>query len=252
MNQRYVRMSYRVHLGWDLTQSHRFHPKLYYWTTDYQRYTAVVGSSNLTQGGLFDNVEVNSVLTGEKDESPIAKCIDIFDSIFAHQDLVEPNQLFVEKYRELYYHAQSGPLQTELPDDLRELYRELEELVCPTPVEPPVDWRPRNQLEFVVKALQNLEPEPAARGELRDDGDDFVRLNLIYEEVERLARHWNVSYKMDTLDNSLRRVLNNDIPKGGREGTYFIRQSIGSGRYRLSDGGRAFIRRMEQEALGED
>ena len=30
LSERYARMTYKVHLGWDLTQSHRFHPKLYF------------------------------------------------------------------------------------------------------------------------------------------------------------------------------------------------------------------------------
>ena len=62
MNLRYGNMSYRVDFDWSLTHRQRFHPKLYLTTSDYERYCAIVGSSNLTLGGLRNNMEVNVVL----------------------------------------------------------------------------------------------------------------------------------------------------------------------------------------------
>ena len=236
LSERHVRMTYKVHLGWDLTQSHRFHPKLYFWTSDYRSYTAVVGSSNLTYGGLFSNTEVNAIVRGVVGESPVSECLGIFEGLIAHPSLVTPNHGFVEKYTELYERAAEFPVEPYPPSDLQELYRELEELNTPRNV----DWQPNTQLEFVVKALQNLQSRASDTNTIRDPGENFVHLSAIYKEFEAVARAAGKSYKWETGHNSVRRVFNEDIPKGTVVGQLFVRESIRSGRYRLSDAGLRF------------
>ena len=234
LNARYARMTYKVHIGWDLTQSHRFHPKLYLWTSDYRSYTAVVGSSNLTRGGLFDNIEVNTIIRGLNTDAAVSQCLTIFDNILHHPDLTEPDERFVEAYREIYERARDIPLQPEPPSDLLELYRELQELTS--------DWQPKNQMEYVVKALDNLEGRELGGDVLRNDESGWVHLADIYNEVERLAREAGENYRWPTLENSVRRVLNSEFivpPVGGR---HFIRRGSMSGMYRLSQAGRNLIR----------
>ncbi|MYA60164.1 MAG: hypothetical protein F4X40_06355 [Chloroflexi bacterium] len=239
LNDHYARMIYRVHLGWDLSQSHRFHPKLYFWTADYSSYTAVVGSSNLTNGGLFSNTEVNSIIRGNADEGPIAQCLGIFDGILAHSSLITPNEEFAEKYSELYERATDYPVKTQPPEDLQDLYRELQTLT----IEPSgPDWQPRTQLEFVVKALQILESRQTDPNVIRDSAVDFVHLRDIYAEVERLAREADADYDFSAIETSIRGRINENIGNPPRTGAYFIRAGGMSGQYRLSDAGWSMIR----------
>ena len=237
LNERFAKMTYRVLLGWDLTQSHRFHPKMYMWTADYDTYAVAVGSSNLTRGGLFDNTEVNTVILGSRAQIPIESCINIFDRIITHPDLVEPNSQFVEMYGELYERAPEFPIGRHPPDDLRELYEELANLFTP----PATNWQPRNQQELVIKVLQHRETRSSKPDHLQDAEDQFVRLEDIYSEAEQLARAIGMSFKWGTFKNSLRRAVYSDVPKGGLVGSYFVRESVGSGRYRLSAAGRSFV-----------
>lgn len=239
----YARMTYRVHLGWDLSQSHRFHPKLYFWTADYSSYTAVVGSSNLTYGGLFSNTEVNTIIRGSVGEGPIGQCLSIFDGILAHPSLVNPSRDFVDKYSELYRRALDHPVETQPPEDLQELYRELQALAAAPTV---VDWRPRNQLEFVVKALQNLEEQSPDEDLLRDAGEGFIHLGAIYPEVVRLAREAGKEYDWSAIESSIRGRINENIGNPSDDGSYFVRAGGLSGKYRLSNVGRAFIRNRLQ------
>ena len=238
LNSRFARMTYRLNFGWDLTQSHRFHPKMYVWTEDYRSYTAVIGSSNLTLGGLLNNTEVNAILRGTVDEAPIAQTIRIFDSIIAHPDLVEPNHEFLTKYRELCDQARNVPFDIEPPIDLLDLYRELDELM----LQPLDDWRPQTQLEFVVKALENLEAPATDTNALHDAGENFVHLREIYREVERLARAAGKTYDWSAIESSIRGRINENIGNPPERGSYFIREGGMSGRYRLSNAAKTLIR----------
>ena len=246
LNKRHARMTSKVHLGWDLTQSHRFHPKLYFWTTDYRVYTAVVGSSNLTHGGLVSNTEVNAVMRGAVDEQPIAQCLDIFEGIITHPDLVEPDDEFLEKYQELHDSARDLPLRDAPPGELQQLYQELLDLVRP-PLE---DWQPRTQLEFVVKALQNLDRQSTGTNTLLDASDQFVHLKAIYAEVVRLAREAGKNYDWSAIETSIRGRINENIGNPPQPGSYFIREGGMSGMYRLSDAGWALVRERLQSGSG--
>ena len=240
LNARYAKMAYKVHVGWDLIQTHRFHPKLYLWTPDYRSYTAVVGSSNLTRGGLFDNIEVNTIIRGLNTNAAVSQCLTIFDNILHHPYLVEPNDRFAEAYREIHERARDIPFQPEPPSDLLELYRELQELTG--------DWQPKNQMEYVVKALDNLEGHELGGDVLRDDESSWVHLAEIYSEVERLAREAGEDYQWSTLENSVRRVLNSEFITSPSDGRHFIRRGSMSGMYRLSQAGRNLIRELRQQS----
>ena len=238
LNSRFARMRYRLHFGWDLTQSHRFHPKMFVWTEDYRSYTAVIGSSNLTLGGLINNTEVNTILRGTVDEAPIKQTIGIFDSIIGHPDLIEPSEEFLTKYRVLCEQARNVPFDTEPPSDLLDLYRELEELIR----QPFDDWWPRTQLEFVVKALENLGTAAIDSNTLHDAGEHFVHLREIYDEVVRLASEAGKTYDWGAIESSIRGRINENIGNPPEQGSHFIREGNMSGRYRLSSSGRAFAR----------
>ncbi len=248
LNEKHVRMSYKIHFGWDLMQSQRFHPKLYMWTADYNAFTVVVGSSNLTLGGLVNNTEVNTVMQGSITEPVIAHCNLIFDSMMVNSSLIEPDYQFAEKYRVLHERAQSLPIDPEPPDeDLRRLYLELSDLVKRRDLE----WLPLTQLEFVVKALQNLETSSNDPTLLADTGEHFVHLKSIYAEVEQLVRRAEKGYDWSTIENSIRGRINENIANPSEPGSYFIRAGGMSGRYRLSDAGKDLIRERSSGRTGD-
>lgn len=228
----YGTMSYFVHCDWSLLARQAFHPKLYITTADYRRYCAIVGSSNLTLGGLRSNIEVNAVIRGDDSEEPVRRCLDIFDSILASPALLEPDMEFAEKYAHLYERAGDLPLTLEPPSDLAVLYEELTTLWHREP-KTDVVW-PRTQTDFVAQAIANLTV-----------GETHAHLGDIYVEAERLARAAGVAYDWATFDNSVRGRLNeNTVGLGGRD--FFERRGEPGerlGEYRLSRKGRDYVER---------
>ena len=227
MKTRYPQMSYRVHCDWALTHSQKFHTKLYIARKDRRNYCAVIGSSNLTLGGLRGNTEANAVMRGDGSDSPIRDCLRIYDAILASPSLVEPNAEFADKYAELYRRAEKLPLSDEPPPDIASL---LDGLMAS--VRPANTRAPETQLDYAALALARL------GGERR-----YVALRDISDEAERLARSAGEPYKWDTFHNSARRsIYENLVGKG--EGL-FARRGGTTGQYRLSEKGRVYARGLD-------
>ncbi len=221
-------MTYRVYVGWDLLHRQRFHPKLYITTADYKDYCAIVGSSNLTLGGLRDNAEVDVVIRGRKSDEPIRQCRDIFQSISNYAALVEPSTKFVEMYADLYEQAVEMPLSDAPPSDLAEMYKELNTFVRtrnPT-------RRPRTQTDYVVIAIANLLRRPSRIADIYKlmGRPRYEHLEDIYREAESVARGWGENYKWNTFDNSVRRAVYDHLGKGRN-----LFERGDSGMYRLSE-----------------
>ena len=224
----YATMSYYVHLDWSLLHRQRFHPKLYITTSDYENYCAIVGSSNLTLGGLSDNAEVNAVIRGRRADAPIRRCLDIYESMRANPALREPTAEFANAYASLYEQVKALPLSDAPPPDLAGLY---EELAAPQPI--PETRAPRTQLDYAARAVANL---------TCNDTRQYVHLSSIYAEAERLARNAGSLYKWETFGNSIRRSINENVE--GRRRGLFTRREEHSGEYRLSERGWAYANRL--------
>ena len=226
LKMRYENMSYFVHCDWWMATRHSFHPKLYIATPDRQKYCAIIGSSNLTRGGMSENIEVNTIIRGNLLEEPINQCLNIFKSIHDSVPLLQPDMSFVESYDRLCQSADHLSPRQDLPSELADVYQKLVTLQS----DARGGWSPSTQTEFIIKAMENLA-----------DGDftQYLTLESIYNETERLARNTDQQYKWDTFRNSVRGRLNDDtLGKGKRD--LFERLGGISGRYgqyRLSDEG---------------
>ena len=225
LNTNQPTMTYRVRVDWTALQNPRFHPKLYLTSRDLARYVAVIGSSNVTHSGLFENVEINTILEGDSHEQGIGQCISAFDSLLQDRDLVEPNGEFYILYNRLFEYARSHPLRDEPPAELRDLYRNLLEY-NPKPVQ----WKPKNQLDFVIFTLQNLE---------HDVGNQGFDLGLIQSNSKLVAQESNVAFNWDAWNSSVRRCLNTNTK--GKAGLKVFERVGGensrSGIYKLTQKG---------------
>ena len=232
MKLSYENMSYLVNMDWTLTHRQKFHPKMYLSTDDYEHYSAIVGSSNLTLGGLRHNTEVNVVIRGNHTEPPIHNCLDIFQSIYHDANLIEPDIEFANKYALLHKRARDIPHSDVPPPDVEALYQDSERLRFQA--------RPRSpnsQIEYIALALMNVADDDSLR---------YVHLSSIIAEAERLARGDGARYDWSTFHNSVRgRINTHTIGAKGRD--LFERRGGQSGRfgeYRLSKRGRAYAMRF--------
>jgi len=229
MKTRYPQMSYRVHCDWSLTRSQSFHPKLYIARKDRRSYCAVVGSSNLTRGGLRHNTEVNVVMRGENSDAPIRDCLRIYDEIHDSPSLREPDAEFPDKYAVLYGRAENLPLSDAPPSDIENLFDSLMES-APS-ISPEKRRAPETQLDYVAAALMQLGGEERGYADLRD----------ISDEAGRLARAAGESYKWDTFHHSARRAINTNKDGYGEE----MFESGERAQYRLSGKGLAYAHELD-------
>ncbi len=122
---------------WDLHVSQTFHPKLYICTTSERAARVLVGSSNLTTGGLWDNFEANAVILGTLSEAVIQEAHGVFGRAVAQEMCITPTQESIEAYRELHRKAATRPFTPTPPDDLLPAYEQIERLARPASADCP-------------------------------------------------------------------------------------------------------------------
>ncbi len=101
-----------------------YHPKLYLMRNDAD-VVAIVGSSNLTQGGLEDNVEVNMVIQASLETEIISDLYGVYNRLKFDPHRVEPDEEFLELYEALCTRKRRSPRQGGRADrDLTRAFRE--------------------------------------------------------------------------------------------------------------------------------
>lgn len=78
-----------------------YHPKLYIAGSDTTT-AMIVGSSNLTEGGLRENVEVNVLIEADTDEEIVSDVYSVYNKLKFHPHRVIPDQEFLGLYQEVY------------------------------------------------------------------------------------------------------------------------------------------------------
>jgi len=77
-----------------------YHPKLYLFETE-TALRSIVGSSNLTKGGLSENVEVNVLLDLEPDGEKAENIRDIYAQLKFQPSRFAPDNNYIEAYNEI-------------------------------------------------------------------------------------------------------------------------------------------------------
>ena len=98
-----------------LTPAGIYHPKLYLLKGD-EDATCIIGSSNLTEGGLKKNVEVNAIIEGTTSDEVISDAYSAYNRLKFHPKRVVPDEEFLELYRQLCH--TEGSLQAQATSDV--------------------------------------------------------------------------------------------------------------------------------------
>ena len=78
-----------------------YHPKIYLVKQE-DRFVISVGSSNLTYGGLKDNVEVNVVIEANMNEEVVSDLYGVYNRLKFQRYRFEPDFEYIDKYEEAY------------------------------------------------------------------------------------------------------------------------------------------------------
>ena len=116
-------MRYGVHMDLSHSLEGSFHPKMFLTHSVDETWRVLIGSSNLTRGGLKSNLEVNCLLTGSTSDSTIERCIQTFDSIQNDPNIREPTLEWVEAYDQYRYLELKA--RTKFQNETREAYQDL-------------------------------------------------------------------------------------------------------------------------------
>ena len=103
-----------------------YHPKLYLLSDD-EKARIIVGSSNLTAGGLKDNVEANLILIAGLEEEIVSDAYGLYNRLKFQQKRFEPDLEYIEKYEEAYEVIQRKSFQALQEKRTRRLIKELKE-----------------------------------------------------------------------------------------------------------------------------
>ncbi|MBI3732068.1 MAG: hypothetical protein HY259_01230 [Chloroflexi bacterium] len=125
-----------------------YHPKLYLLSAE-KSLSGIIGSSNLTQGGLKDNVEVNAILEYEEEEEGAQELLDIYARIKFQETRFVPDDEYLDAYEELT-HQVTLSRNSAADRDLRkrlEFLRQKEQ-VLPKPFTDPESLRGWQKLVF--------------------------------------------------------------------------------------------------------
>jgi HKD family nuclease len=133
-----------------------YHPKLYLCKSD-ASVTAIIGSSNLTEGGLCRNVEINASIQIDASNEIASDLYSSYNKLKFHHKRVIPDSEFITLYSELFYmrksHEKTGRRNPIARSILRNFDEKAASLQHPKPDKDDlVGW-----LEMVYNALPNTE-----------------------------------------------------------------------------------------------
>lgn len=202
-----------------------FHPKLYIGDSGDGFARAMVGSSNLTRGGMESNLEANLLIEGRAAESPIADLVSLYDR-FRNRDTVfvpDPGYLaiYAEVFQRVRKRGREALRETQTEAHLAILRRRAELLPGTVPT----------QRGLVVQAIRDIAGETG-----------WAHWKDIAAWVETRARELRLDFKWDTLGNSVRGRLNEDTVGKAGDGLFERQGGVAGrhGRYRLSEAGQEY------------
>lgn len=201
-----------------------FHPKIYLFQSKRET-TGIVGSTNLTAGGLMTNFEANVIF---KESKPLyfSQLEAIYNSVKFTDSIFSPDEEYLAGYSDVYkaflQNEDNATKDKSVQDIVRQIRKREEFLPGTVP-------SLKSLIIDVIKNKQQL-------------GVEFVPLQEIYEELEKIVAEKKLNYKMDTFRNSVRGELNTHEDNSNHPSNIhlFVRSKDEKGYYSLTDNGKNY------------
>ena len=201
-----------------------FHPKIYLFQGKRET-TGIVGSTNLTGGGLMTNFEANVIF---KESKPLyfSQIEATYNSVKFTDSVFSPDETYLSSYSEVYkaflQNEQSANQDKGVQDVIKNIQRREQFLPGTVP-----------SIKSLI--IQVIKKE-------QEKGQQFVPLQTIYEDVEKLVEEKSLTYKMDTFRNSIRGELNKHEDNSNHPDNMhlFTRSSDEKGYYSLTEKGKIY------------
>jgi HKD family nuclease len=196
-----------------------FHPKMYLFETALSRnskYTSIIGSSNLTGGGLTSNFEVNSIFR-EGTPKYYSQLEAIYNEIKYTDSVFNPSKDYILRYGNIKKKIEKAEDITgkSIQTELQFLKDEEEKLPGTSPSLKKII------IEFIKEQNKN--------------GIHDVSLDSIYNEIPQRLIDRNIPMKMDTIRNSIRGELNKHEADSKHKDSMSLFKRTGRGLYALTE-----------------
>lgn len=198
-----------------------FHPKIYLFRNQ-NEHSSIVGSTNLTGGGLTSNFEVNTVFN-EKNPIFYSQLQAIYNSIKYTDTLFTPDEDYLEQYSDVFKAFEKNEENARKDKGLKKVIEDIavREQNLPGTI-PSIKVM---VLDFMKKELEK--------------GNKQVSLSDIYKNLEgRVKNSEYASYfKMDTFRNSIRGEINHNEEENSEERSLRLFKRIEKGKYSITENG---------------
>lgn len=201
-----------------------FHPKIYLFQGKRET-TGIVGSTNLTGGGLMTNFEANVIF---KETKPLyfSQLEAIYNSVKFTDSIFSPDEEYLAGYSDVYkaflQNEDNATKDKSVQDIVRQIRKREEFLPGTVP----------SLKSLIIDVIKNKQ----------QSGVEFVPLQEIYEELEKIVEEKKLNYKMDTFRNSIRGELNTHEDNSNHPSNIhlFVRSEDERGYYSLTNNGKNY------------
>lgn len=203
-----------------------FHPKIYLFEKGRET-TGIVGSANLTRGGLISNFEVNTVF---KETKPLyfSQLQAIYNSVKFTDSIFTPNEEYLSEYSDIYKAFSKNEEKANKDKGLQKVIQEIQ--------------KKEEFLPGTVPSLKSMIIDIIKENQQK--GIQFTHLKEIYKKMEKIVKEKKLTerYKMVTFKNTIRGELNTHEDNSNHPSNIhlFIRSSEQKGLYSLTEQGKNY------------
>lgn len=201
-----------------------FHPKIYLFK-NHKETTSIVGSTNLTRGGLLSNFEVNTIFT-EKNPLYYSQLQAIYNSVKFTDSLFIPDDEYLYHYSDIFKSFQQNGEKAKKDKGIQKIIQQIQEHEQTLP----------NAIPSINKMIVDF-----MKNQLEKNIID-VSINQIYEHLEsRIADPvFDGKFKLDTFRNTVRGEINHNELSVHTKRSMKLFERVDRGVYRLTELGKQY------------
>ena len=204
-----------------------FHPKIYLFRNPKET-VSIVGSTNLTQGGLMSNFEVNTIFN---EQQPVyySQLQAIYNSVKYTNSLFTPDEEYLCQYSDVFKAFEQNEQKAKKDAGIKKVIKEMTEKEIKLPGTIPsvnamiIEFLKQKQLEGIV----------------------FVSLSEIYTALDERIKDpiFADKYKLETFHNTIRGELNKHHNESEYQTSLRLYKRGERGMYALTDKGKNYLGR---------
>lgn len=203
-----------------------FHPKIYMFKNT-KEVTSIIGSTNLTQGGLMSNFEVNTVFN---EVNPIyyTQLQAIYNSVKYTESLFVPDEEYLQNYSDVFKAFEKNEEKARVDTGIKEKIDSM--------------TKQETTLPGTVPSLRSM--LISFLKEQHEKGIEKVFITDIYTYMDSRIKDpiFDGRFKLDTFHNSIRGELNhNEVEASGNSMKFYKR--VSKGYYSITPAGEIYYGR---------